>query len=93
VTIGKIEAKIEAAKEAAAAAAPADKGKQPVTGAKPVKQKSLTQAPPPPTAVKAAGRPTEREETDPGLSMDDFAHRHREKKQTGRAEMRKARGL
>ncbi len=94
--IGKVEAKIEAAKEAAAAvstAKPANGSKQPVTGAKPVKQKSLTQAPPPPTAVKAAGRPTEREETDPDLSMDDFARRHREKKQTARTQMRKARGL
>lgn len=94
VTIGKIVAKIEAAKEAAAAALEAaNKGKQPADGAKPAKQKSLTQAPPPPTAVKAAGRQTEREETDPNLSMDDFARRHREKKQVGRAQMRKARGL
>lgn len=95
VTLGKIVAKIEAAKEASAAtssAKPADKSK-PVDGAKPAKQKSLTQAPPPPTAVKAAGRPTEREETDPTLSMDDFARRHREKKQTARSQMRKARGL
>lgn len=93
VTIGKIEAKIEAAKEAAKVAQPDDKGKLPAAGAKPVKQKSLTQAPPPPTPTKAAGRPTEREETDPALSMDDFARRHREKKQTHRAQMRKARGL
>lgn len=93
VSLGKLEAKIEAAKEAAAATTTTDKGKQPVTTAKVVKQKSLTQAPPPPTAVKAAGRPAERDETDPNLSMDDFARRHREKKQTGRAQMRKARGL
>jgi hypothetical protein len=92
--LGKLEAKIEAAKAVAAATTTQpDKGQQPAGGAKPAKQKSLTQAPPPPTPTRAAGRPTEREETDPNLSMDDFAKRHRERKQVARAASRKARGL
>lgn len=95
--IGRLEATIEARKEAekeAAATSQSKDGQQtPAGGAKPPKQKSLTQAPPPPTPTRAAGRPTEREETDPNLSMDDFAKRHREKKQVARAASRKARGL
>lgn len=84
IEVGKIIAKIEAAKAAPVV---------PVAGAKPAVKKSLTNAPPPPTPVKAAGRPQQREETDPTLSMDDFAKRHRDAKQAKRIQNQKARGL
>jgi hypothetical protein len=90
VTIGEVIAKIKAAK--AAKVTPPDT-KTPVGGAKPPKQKSLTNAPPPPSATKAAGRADPRDVTDPNMDMDEFARRHREGKQAGRNASRKARGL
>ena len=69
--VGRLAGRIEARKEAAAGtgdgARPNSGTKTtPATGAKPVtKPKSITQAPPPPQATRAAGRPNERDETDP----------------------------
>lgn len=93
VTLGKVIAKIEAAKEAASTTTNKNGQKNLADGAKPSKQKSLTQAPPPPSATKAAGRPNERDITDPTMDMDEFARKHREGKQAGRQASRKARGL
>jgi hypothetical protein len=81
--IGEMIGEIRAEKKAAA--------KNPQTGAKPVVKKSITQASPPPTATKAAGRPTERDMTDPTVEMDDFARRHREGKVAGRERSRELR--
>lgn len=88
VEIGRQMAKIEARKEAGAVTS-----KTPATGAKPVTKKSITQAPPPPQPTRAAGRPGERDETDSNMSMDEFANRHREKKNQSRTQARKMRGL
>jgi hypothetical protein len=84
VTIGRMIAEIESSKKG---------GPAPQSGAKPGKQKSITQAPPPPRPTPAAGRPTARDVTDPAMDMDEFARRHRESKQQGRAQARKLRGL
>jgi hypothetical protein len=81
--IGEMIGEIRSEKKAAA--------KNPQTGAKPVVKKSITQASPPPTATKAAGRPTERDMTDPTVEMDDFARRHREGKVAGRERSRELR--
>lgn len=93
VTLGKVIAKIEAAKEAASITTNKNGSKNPADGAKPSKQKSLTQAPPPPSATKAAGRANERDITDPTMDMDEFARKHREGRQAGRKASRQARGL
>jgi len=68
-------------------------GNVPVTGAKPVVKKSVSQAPPPPTPVPAGKRASAREDTDPGMNMDEFARRHREAKNNARLAARKMRGL
>lgn len=65
----------------------------PVNGAKPVPKKTVSEAPPPPSRTPAGNRSQERDATDPGLSMDDFARRHREGKNAARTMSRKARGL
>jgi hypothetical protein len=85
ITIGKMIAKIEAEQ-------PTSKN-----GSKPDAQtgqkKSITKAPPPPTAVRAAGRASERDVVDPNMSMEEFARRHRGSKQSLRESARKLRGL
>lgn len=87
VEIGRQIGRIEDRKAAAAGSG------KPATGAKPVTKKSITQAPPPPSPTRAAGRPAERDETDANMSMEEFANRHREKKQQSRVTARKMRGL
>lgn len=62
-------------------------------GAQPAQKKSITQAPPPPRATPASGRPAARDALDPGMGMDEFARQHRQGKQSARAESRKGRGL
>lgn len=84
--VGRVIGDIEREKAAAAA-------KTPQPGAKPGVKKSITQAPPPPRATPAAGRASERDIQDPDVEMDDFARRHREAKQSARAQARKGRGL
>jgi uncharacterized small protein (DUF1192 family) len=88
--IGAIRA--ELAKEAKAKPA-ANAGKDPVTGAKPVTKKSVSQAPPPPTPVPAGKRSAERDATDPTMDMDNFARKHREGKNNARLASRRLRGL
>ena len=87
VTIGRMIGEIEASQSSK------KNGAAPQPGAKPGKQKSITQAPPPPRPTPAAGRPASRDVTDPSMNMDEFARRHRESKQSGRAQARKQRGL
>lgn len=92
--IGRMEASIEAAKAAKSTASPTKKvvnNQQPAAQAG--ARKSITQAPPPPRVTPAAGRAEARSVVDPGMSMDEFARRHREEKQAGRSANRKARGL
>jgi hypothetical protein len=88
ITVGKMIAKIEAEQSASGS-------KQ--NGSKPDAQtgqkKSITKAPPPPTAVRAAGRASERDVVDPNMSMEEFARRHRGSKQSLRENARKQRGL
>jgi hypothetical protein len=82
--LGEISAEVKASKASTKPTTPAKKTPAaPANGAKP---KSLSNAPPPPTAIKAAGRPAARDETDPNMGMDEFARQHREKKQARRAE-------
>lgn len=88
VRLGEIMAEVHSSKQASVNTDP----KTTATGAKPVKQKSLTDAPPPPTPTRAAGRATAREATDPNMSMDEFAKQHRAAKQSHRDEARKRRG-
>lgn len=63
------------------------------TGAQPGQKKSITQAPPPPRATPAGGRPAAKNSLDPSMGMDEFARQHRQGKQSARAESRKGRGL
>jgi hypothetical protein len=67
--------------------------KTPVTGAKPVAKKSVSQAPPPPTPVPAGKRSQDRDMTDPTMDMEAFARKHREGKNNARLAARKMRGL
>jgi hypothetical protein len=62
-------------------------------GAQPGQKKSITQAPPPPRATPAGGRPAAKNILDPSMGMDEFARQHRQGKQSARAEARKGRGL
>jgi hypothetical protein len=55
--------------------------------------KSTSNAPPPPTRVPAGNRSQARDIQDPGLSMEDFARRHYEGRQSQREASRKLRGL
>ena len=82
--VGRIIGDIERAKA---------EGKNPQSGAKPGAKKSITQAPPPPKATSAAGRAQERDIQDPGISLEEFARRHRTAKQADRLLARKQRGL
>jgi hypothetical protein len=94
--IGELKAEIKAKKAAAAStntSDPANKSTNTVPGAKPANKKSVTQAPNPPTATRAAGRAQQREETDPSMDMDEFARQHRDKRQLARKQNRSARGL
>jgi hypothetical protein len=84
---------LKATLAAAAKPAPTSTAKTPVTSAKPVVKKSVSQAPPPPTPVPAGKRAQGREITDPGMDMDEFARRHRESKNNARLAARKMRGL
>ncbi len=86
--LGEIKAQLKVA-----AAAPVVPPKTPVTGAKLVKPKTLTQAPPPPSPTPAGSRSKDRDITDPSLSMDEFVKREREAKIADRAAKRAARGL
>jgi hypothetical protein len=88
--IGELKAELKAKK---AASKPADGKTTTVDGAKPAAKKSITQAPTPPTATRAAGRAQQRDETDTSLSMDDFAKQHRDKRQAARKTNRSQRGL
>jgi hypothetical protein len=90
--IGELKAEIKADRKAAALK-PAEGTDKPVVGAKPAAKKSITQAPTPPSATRAAGRAQQRDETDPTLGMDDFAKQHRDRRQAARAQNRKLRGL
>jgi len=87
-TINDMITEIKAAKKASVKS-PAN----PQGGAKPAQKKSITQAPPPPRATPAAGRPATRDVLDPNMSMDEFARQHRTVRQTERAQNRKQRGL
>jgi len=88
ITIGKLIAKIEAE---GATSGSKQNGSRP--DAQTGQKKSITKAPPPPTAVKAAGRASERDIVDPGMSMEEFARRHRGSKQSARETARRGRGL
>lgn len=88
LTIGRMIAEIEAEKKATKS-----NGTKPQPTAKVGQKKSITQAPPPPRPTAAAGRPAQRDVTDPGMDMDEFARRHRESKQSAREQARKLRGL
>jgi hypothetical protein len=105
LVVGEVVAKIKADKAAEAAATNAggntNKGNskpnaqgngKTVPGAQPGKQKSLTQAPPPPSPTRAGGRAQPRDILDPQMSMDEFARRHREEKQAKRQANRQAQG-
>jgi hypothetical protein len=83
VELGSIISQVKATK---ASGKPAPKGENTGAGAKPAAKKSLSQAPPPPSPTKGGGRAQERDLTDPGLDMDEFARRHREGKQFRRIE-------
>ena len=83
VEMGSLIAQVRVAK---VSGQPTPQGKTPVAGAKPAAKKSLSQAPPPPSPTKGGGRAQERDLTDPSVSMDDFARRHREGKQSRRLE-------
>jgi len=85
ITIGKMIAKIEAEQSTS------KNGSKP--DAQTGQKKSITKAPPPPTAVRAAGRASERDVVDPNMSMEEFARRHRGSKQSLRESARKLRGL
>jgi hypothetical protein len=85
--INDMVAKIKAEKKAPV------KPTTPQAGAKPVAKKSITQAPPPPRATPASGRPASRDVLDPAMGMDEFVRQHRQGKQADRAQNRKARGL
>jgi hypothetical protein len=87
ITVGKMIAKIEAD----TASGSKQNGSKP--DAQTGQKKSITRAPPPPTAVRAAGRASERDVVDPNMSMEEFARRHRGSKQSGREQARKLRGL
>ena len=82
VRIGEIRAQLKAATVV-----------PPAGAVKPVKPKSTTQAPPPPTPTAAGSRATERPITDPALSMDEFVRLERERKNAERVAKRNARGL
>ena len=87
LTIGRMIGEIEADKAA---------GKLKTTtpgGAKPAPKKSITQAPPPPRATPASGRPATRDQLDPAMGMDEFARQHRANKQHARQTNRQSRGL
>lgn len=81
VVMGEVIAQIKAEAKKSSG-----KPNTPVAPAQVAKQKSLTNAPQPPTAVKGAGRANVRDETDTSISMDDFARKHREGKQSARLE-------
>jgi hypothetical protein len=89
VAIGRMIAEIESEKNVTTAK------KQETTqgGAKPAQKKSHTQAPPPPRAIPAAGRPAGRSQLDPAMDMNEFARQHRAGKQSSREANRKQRGL
>jgi len=89
ITIGKMIAKIEA--ETPTTSGSKQSGSKP--DAQTGQKKSITKAPPPPTAVRAAGRASERDVVDPNMSMEEFARRHRGSKQSLRESARKLRGL
>lgn len=93
VAIGELISKIKADKAAEEVTAKTQKGKTPAEGAKPTKQKSQTNAPPPPSPTRASGSPNERDIQDPNMSMEEFARRHRQERQIQRAQNRKQRGL
>lgn len=90
IAIGKIIAKIEAEKPAAASGSKQN-GSQP--NAQPGQKKSITQAPPPPRPTSGGGSGAKRDVLDPNMSMDDFARQHRGSKQSARENARKMRGL
>lgn len=91
ISVGRMIAQIEADK--AATKPKQGNGSVQQHGAKPVQKKSITQAPPPPRATPAAGRPTGRDVLDPAMDINEFARQHRESKQSSRAQSRKMRGL
>lgn len=93
LTIGKMIAKIEADKLAAATATKTKTPTAQPPGAKPGQKKSITQAPPPPRPTPAAGRPAARDQLDPNMDMNEFARQHRAGKQAGRDANRRQRGL
>ncbi len=73
------------------------KSKQNGNGSKPDAQngqkKSISKAPPPPTPTRGGGRAVERDVVDPGMSMEEFARRHRAGNQSAREAARRGRGL
>jgi len=87
ITIGKIIAKIEAETTTGSKQG----GSQPNT--QQGQKKSITQAPPPPRAIPASGRAVTRDQTDPNMSIEEFARQHRGSKQSAREQARKMRGL
>lgn len=89
ITIGKMIAKIEL--EGANTSGSKQNGSKP--NAQPGQKKSITQAPPPPRAVTAAGRAAGRDILDPNMSMEEFARSHRGSKQSARENARRLRGL
>jgi hypothetical protein len=90
LTIGRLIGDIEREK----ASKVASKGSgNPQPGAKPGAKKSITQAPPPPRATPASGRPVTRDSLDPAMDMNEFARQHRSGKQSAREANRKGRGL
>jgi hypothetical protein len=95
VTIGKMIAQVEIEKATSkkATVTTAKIPAVPQTGAKPAATKSITKAPPPPAATRAAGRATARDPLDPNVSMEEFARQHRNGKESARASNRKQRGL
>jgi hypothetical protein len=91
--IGRMIDKIVASKSKGKTVTTAKTTATPQAGAKPVATKSITKAPPPPAATRAAGRATARDPLDPSTSMDEFARQHRAAKESGRSANRKMRGL
>jgi hypothetical protein len=84
LTIGRLIESIDAQKKAAAS-------KTPQPDAKAGTKKSITQATPPPTPVRGAGKGQERDITDPGMDMEEFARKHRAEKQAARERNRTGR--
>jgi hypothetical protein len=101
MTVGELVADIKAEKKAAATSNPNPKppvpsktrNPAPQGGAKPVPQKSISNAPPPPRPTVGGGRVGQFNPLEPNTTMADFVAEHRKGKEAARAANRRQRGL